>query len=96
MTRAVEPGGRVVCLELMKPEGRLLGLVYRLYSRRVVPLVGGLIHGSREPYEYLPESIESFHSREELTWLMEKVGLEDIAVCDLTGGVVAVHTGTKR
>lgn len=96
MTRAVEHGGRVVCLELMRPRGRLLGMLYRFYARHVMPALGALISGSRDAYEYLPESVERFYSREELARIMENVGLADVTVYDLTGGVAAVHTGIKK
>ena len=96
MARVVEPGRRVVCLELARPNGRLFGPVYNLYFRRILPLIGGAINGNREAYEYLPESVARFYSREELSQAMENVGLADVEVYNLSGGVVAVHVGTKR
>ena len=96
MTRAVEPGGRVVCLELARPQGPVFKHVYNLYFNRILPFVGGLVSRRHGPYAYLPASLRSFHTREELVGIMEKVGLADIEVHDLTGGIVAVHAGTKR
>jgi demethylmenaquinone methyltransferase / 2-methoxy-6-polyprenyl-1,4-benzoquinol methylase len=96
MTRAVRPGGKVVCLELAKPKGRLFGPIYNLYFNRVLPCVGGIVNRRRGPYDYLPASLKDFCSREELAGIMKKVGLDDIRVRDLTGGVVAVHVGTKK
>jgi demethylmenaquinone methyltransferase/2-methoxy-6-polyprenyl-1,4-benzoquinol methylase len=95
MARIVQPGGRVVTLDLSKPESPLFGWLYNVYSRRVMPAIGGLVHGKREPYEYLPTSIARCHSREELSLIMEKVGLTEIKLCNLTCGIVAVHIGTK-
>jgi len=96
MARAVEPGGRVVCLELAKPRGRLFGPIYSAYFHRILPFIGGIVNRRREPYEYLPASLKDFCSREELAGIMEKEGLGDIRIHDLTGGVAAVHVGTKR
>ena len=96
MTRAVEPGGRVVCLELARPQGPVFKHVYNLYFNRILPFVGGLVSRGYESYAYLPASLRCFHTREELVRVMEKVGLADIEVHDLTGGIVAVHAGTKR
>ena len=96
MTRVVEPGGRVVSLELAKPCGRLFGPIYNLYFYHILPLIGGAVNGRRELYEYLPASLTTFHSRKELSQIMEKVGLADIRVHDLTGGVAAVHVGIKK
>ena len=96
MTRVVSPGGRVVCLELALPRGRLFRAIYGLYFNRILPFIGGAVNGKREPYEYLPASVADFCSREELAGIMEKVGLADIAIHDLTGGAATVHVGTKK
>lgn len=96
MSRVVVPGGRVVILELATPRGALFRIVHGIYSHRILPLVGGTVNRRRGPYDYLPESVASFLTREELKSLMVKVGLTDVKVHDLTGGAVAVHTGNKR
>ncbi|MDI6829242.1 MAG: class I SAM-dependent methyltransferase, partial [Armatimonadota bacterium] len=96
MVRVVEPGGRVICLEFARPKGKLLGRLFNLYFHRILPLAGGLFSGNRDAYEYLKSSIEAFLSREELSDIMRKVGLRNIEVFDLTGGIVAVHVGVKN
>ncbi len=96
MTRAVKPGGRVVSLELAKPVWPVFREIYALYFQRILPLVGGAINKKREPYQYLPESLARFCSREELSQIMQKVGLTDIRIYNLTGGIVAVHVGVKK
>lgn len=96
MTRAVELGGKVVCLELTVSRLPVFQRLHGLYLHRAVPLIGRLLYGRNGPYDYLPASIETFCSREELSCVMEKVGLSDIMVSDLTGGVTAVHVGTKK
>lgn len=96
MTRVVERGGKVVVLEFARPEGCLFKYPYLLYLRALVPVIGWLVHGRRDPYSYLSESICRFHSRQELAMMMKKVGLEDVRIYDLAGGAVAVYLGTKR
>ena len=96
MARVVKPGGRVVSLEFAKPKGTIFRHVYNLYFNHILPLIGGAVSGRRESYQYLPDSVKRFHSREELSQIMQKVGLGDIKVYDLTGGIVAVHVGTKK
>lgn len=96
MVRAVEPGGRVVSLELARPRWPVFRSMYNLYFYRLLPLIGWAIHGRREPYAYLPASLATFHSREELSRIMAKVGLADVKVFDLTGGIVSVHVGVKK
>lgn len=95
MARVTAPGGRVISLELAKPRGPVFRRIYDMYFYYLLPAIGGVVNGEREPYQYLPNSLKSFHSREELALIMEKVGLTDVKVFDLTGGIVAVHAGTK-
>lgn len=95
MTRAVKPGGKVVVLELAQPKNRLFNIIYKAYFFKMLPFIGGML-SRREAYTYLPESVARFHTREELAAIMEKVGLADIEITDLTGGVAAIHTGTKK
>ena len=95
MTRTVAPGGRVVVLELARPRGAVFSRIFDLYFHRILPLIGGAVNRRRGPYDYLPASVASFVSREELKAAMENVGLADVKVYDLTGGIVTVHVGTK-
>lgn len=95
MARVVRPGGRVVSLELAKPLNPVFRFVYNLYFYKIVPNIGGLVNGRKEPYAYLPASLTEFCSREEFSNIMSDAGLVDIRVDDLMGGIVAVHSGTK-
>lgn len=95
MARVVKRGGRVLVLEFARPKRLLFKYPYLLYLRTLVPLIGWLVHGQKDPYNYLPESICRFNSRQELAMMMKKVGLEDVRIYDLAGGAVAIHVGTK-
>jgi demethylmenaquinone methyltransferase/2-methoxy-6-polyprenyl-1,4-benzoquinol methylase len=82
MARVVRPGGRVVLLEFNQPRHRTFAALYRWYSFRVLPLLGGLISGRRSAYEYLPSSVAAFPSREAITEMMGLAGLADVRVTD--------------
>ena len=60
MLRVLRPGGRLVCLEFSTPVWSWFRLLYDFYSRSIIPTAGLLIAGSREAYEYLPDSIKNF------------------------------------
>ena len=95
MARVAKPGGRVVLLEFNQPTNRTFAALYRFYSFRVLPLLGGLVSGRRSAYEYLPSSVAAFHSREALAEMMNRAGLADVRVTDLVFGTVAIHRGVK-
>src|SRR5256885_16597247 len=60
LARVVRPGGRVVVLEFGQPQSRPVNYVYDLYSRRLLPRLGGAITGERAAYEYLESSSPRF------------------------------------
>jgi len=95
MARVAKPGGRVVCLEFNTPRSRFWRPLVRFYELKVLPRIGALL-SRREAYTYLPESIQTFHSREELARMMEDAGLSNVRVYDLNFGSVCIHLGTKR
>jgi demethylmenaquinone methyltransferase / 2-methoxy-6-polyprenyl-1,4-benzoquinol methylase len=92
--RVLRPGGRAVILEFPPPPENLLGQVYGLYFRKVLPFIGGLISGRPEAYRYLPESVIAFPKPEILADLMKSVGFET-RYRVLTGGLAAIHVGLK-
>jgi demethylmenaquinone methyltransferase / 2-methoxy-6-polyprenyl-1,4-benzoquinol methylase len=95
MLRVVRPGGRVVCLEISHPPGRIFGALFYLYFYRLAPLFGTIIGKAFEEYNYLPHSLTSFPDAPTLQTIMEEVGWSEVHFYRLTGGIVAVHVGTK-
>lgn len=95
MTRVVKPGGRVVCLEISKVRGRLLSLPWKLYFYVLTPFTASLFRARRSAYEYLPQSVKEFVSREQLAEEFVSCGLRDVSFSDLTFGTVCVHVGVK-
>ena len=92
--RVLKPGGRYLCLEFSKIQNQSLDLIYKNYSK-IIPSIGKLIVGKREPYEYLIKSINNFINQDELIDLMEKNGFEKCSYRNLTGGIVSIHSGWK-
>ncbi|MCL6451708.1 MAG: bifunctional demethylmenaquinone methyltransferase/2-methoxy-6-polyprenyl-1,4-benzoquinol methylase UbiE [Acetobacteraceae bacterium] len=95
MRRVVRPGGTVVTLDLATPRRPGFREVYRLYLRRLVPLIGRLGVGLPGPYRYLSQSLETFPGQEALRGLFAEAGLVGARCIGLAGGVVAVHVGRK-
>ena len=95
MLRVVRPGGRVVCLEISHPPGRIFGSLFHFYFYKLAPLFGTIIGKAFEEYNYLPQSLTNFPDAPTLKAIMEDVGWRDVRFYRLTGGIVAVHVGTK-
>jgi demethylmenaquinone methyltransferase/2-methoxy-6-polyprenyl-1,4-benzoquinol methylase len=96
MARVARPGGRVLILEFNQPTNPLVAALYRFYSFRIMPRLGGLISGRRSAYTYLPASVAAFASRETISQLMERTDLADITVTELNLGTVVLHRGVKN
>lgn len=95
MRRVVKPGGKVVSLELAKPSAPLFKQMYYLYFERLVPLLGKLGVGKDGPYQWLPNSLRVFPHQSVIRDIFSQTGLKNAAYHELTGGIVAVHVGTK-
>lgn len=95
MLRVVHPGGRVVCLEISHPPGRVFGALFHLYFYRLAPLFGMILGKAFEEYHYLPESLTTFPDATVLQAVMEESGWANVQFYRLARGMVAVHVGVK-
>ena len=93
--RVLTPGGVLAILEFSHPESWLVKIGYGLYSRVLLPLVGGVISGSKYAYSYLPDSIRKFPKAEQLRQMMTTAGFVDTSFELLTGGIASLHVGRK-
>ena len=92
--RVLKPGGRFLCLEFSKIQNLNLETLYKNYSK-LIPYIGKLVVGERQPYEYLVKSIENFLNQEELIDIMVKSNFEKCTYRNLSGGIVSIHSGWK-
>lgn len=96
LLRVLKPGGRVCILEFSKPVVPGFNLLFQLYFTRLLPRIGGMISGSSSAYEYLPASVSRFPDQKQLARRMREAGFEEVEYENLTGGIAALHTGTRR
>ena len=92
--RVLKPGGKFVCLEFSKIENKNFDIIYKKYSK-IIPSIGKFVVGDDKPYEYLVKSIENFINQEELVELMKKSNFQKCKYRNLSGGIVAIHSGWK-
>jgi demethylmenaquinone methyltransferase/2-methoxy-6-polyprenyl-1,4-benzoquinol methylase len=94
LVRVVRPGGRISLLETAEPDGRLMRLGHRLYFRKVVPAIGGLL-SDRLAYSYLPRSAAYLPPADELLAMLRAAGFPDARRLPLAGGVTQLLVATR-
>jgi demethylmenaquinone methyltransferase/2-methoxy-6-polyprenyl-1,4-benzoquinol methylase len=93
--RVLRPGGRFFCLEFSRLAVAALEPLYDAYSFRVLPWLGQRVAGDAESYRYLAESIRTFPPQEVLQGMLAAAGFGRAAYRNLSGGIVAIHSGWK-
>ena len=95
--RVLKPGGVFACMEFSKVDNDLFNAVYKRWSFSAIPLIGQVVAGDRDSYQYLVESIEKFPSQEEFCAMIQKAGfvVPGQGYENLTGGIAALHKGIK-
>jgi len=94
MVRLLRPGGECGILDFGEPRG-LMGRLYRIYFKRVLPAIGTLISGVRGHYAYLPASVERFPSPEEMLERMRRAGFREASWTPYTFGIAGLYRGKK-
>ena len=93
--RVLKPGGRLVVLEFTTPGFKPFRDLYLWYFTKVLPWVGRRISGHDSAYTYLPETVLHFPRTKELAERMQAAGFRDVGWRSLTGGIAAIHHGTR-
>ena len=93
--RVLRTGGRFLCLEFSAVDVPGLDALYELYSFKLIPRIGQAVTGDREAYQYLVESIRKFPRPPVFARMIEDAGFRRVSFRQMTGGVVALHSGWK-
>jgi demethylmenaquinone methyltransferase/2-methoxy-6-polyprenyl-1,4-benzoquinol methylase len=92
--RVLRPGGECGILDFSEPKG-LIGHLYRLYFKQVLPRVGTMLSGVRGPYAYLPNSVERFPEPQEMLDRMRLAGFREASWTPYTFGIAGLYRGKK-
>jgi len=95
MHRVLKIGGRALVLEFSEVRNETLRKVYDLHSFHVLPRLGQLFAGDADSYQYLAESIRKHPPQESLRSMMQEAGFARCDYRNLTGGIVAIHSGHR-
>ncbi len=93
--RVLKPGGRFLCLEFSTVKMPGLDALYDAYSFTAIPALGKLVTGDGAAYRYLVESIRRFPSQRRFAGMIEAAGFERVTFRNLSGGIVAIHSGWR-
>ena len=93
MFRVLKPGGKAMILEFSKVEFEGLRRMYDTYSFSILPRLGKVIADDEDSYRYLAESIRKHPDQDTLAGMLEDAGFNNVSYRNMTGGVVAIHSG---
>jgi demethylmenaquinone methyltransferase / 2-methoxy-6-polyprenyl-1,4-benzoquinol methylase len=97
MHRVLAPGGKILVLEFGQPEWAPFAKLYQWYSRKIMPVIGGLISGKPFAYEYLESSAAHFPSGKKFLRILERSGnWRNVQVVSLTGGIAYLYSAIKN
>ena len=95
MKRVLKVGGTAIVLEFSRPVIPVFRQLFEFYFHHILPHLGALISGQNSAYRYLPTSVGRFPAQKQLAIMMESVGYNAVGYRNLSGGIAALHWGTK-
>jgi len=93
--RVLKIGGKFLCLEFSAVDVPGLDRLYDFYSFNVIPALGRTVAGDAESYRYLVESIRRFPKPDAFADMLRAAGFRRVSYQQMTGGVVALHSGWR-
>jgi demethylmenaquinone methyltransferase / 2-methoxy-6-polyprenyl-1,4-benzoquinol methylase len=95
MARVTKPGGRLVVCEFSHPTKALFRRIYLNYLMRALPWVAAKVSSNPDAYIYLAESIRAWPNQRQLAAQISAAGWGEVEFTSLTGGIVALHVGSR-
>ena len=93
--RVLVSGGRVAVLEFSQPVPWVRP-VYDALSVTMIPLVGGLLTGDRDAYEFLVRSIRAFPEPAQVAGIMARAGFTRVRWQAIDLGVAVLYAGSTE
>jgi demethylmenaquinone methyltransferase/2-methoxy-6-polyprenyl-1,4-benzoquinol methylase len=95
LLRVTRPGGRLVVCEFSHPTWAPWRSLYVNYLMRALPAVAIRVSSDPSAYVYLAESIRAWPTQPALAVRLQQVGWTGVGWRNLTGGIVALHRGSR-
>lgn len=92
--RVLHSGGEIGILDFSEPGG-ILGKLYAIYFRRVLPAIGSRLSGMGSAYAYLPSSVERFPLPPRMLEMMREAGFTQVSWTPYSFGIAGLYRGVK-
>lgn len=94
--RVLNNEGKFAILEFSQSQNKFFAAIYSFYFHKLLPFVGGIISGNKEAYRYLPQSVTTFPSAENLSKELLAVGFHKKLVQPLFFGITTLFVFEKK
>ena len=94
INRVLKPNGTLAILEFCRPKNSLFQKLFSFYFNNIIPIIGKILTGEKL-FDYLPESVNNFFSKNELLEKIETFGFRSTDAKNLTFGICSIVIGTK-
>ena len=95
MRRVAKTGGRLLVLDFGKPDYPLWRAIYFSYLRHCVPVLGRIFCGDADTHAYILESLLHYAAQKGVAARMEALGLRDVRIVNLMGGIMSINSGIR-
>jgi ubiquinone/menaquinone biosynthesis methyltransferase len=95
MWRVLRPDGRLIILDICRPQSALLARLYRWHLQWILPLQARLLYHSGQPFQYLKDSIMEFPPPQDFCAQLTAQGFIAVAFKPLSAGIAGIFTGLK-
>ena len=96
LRRVLRTDGHLIILEFSNPKNRLIGWLYRIYSHKILPWIGGLVSRNRSAYEYLPASVDSFPNPDIFSQMIESAGYKMVKRHSQSFGIAQIYIAQRQ
>lgn len=93
--RVLKPGGRLIILEATNPSAPLVKQLFHFYMNYITPAIGKIFSRSRQAYQYLNQSVQSFPEKKEFVTVLNKLGYRNALYKTLTLGTCTIYCADK-